>query len=153
VGRPLRVEPVQGLQDLRMERLGRQQQAPGAGEELQADVPAHGGAKLLVEHPQEEPGALLLAGAGERPRHADEVVEVGRVLGEGGQPLLLDGVEVALREMVLRVARDRHGGSERSWKIPDLLSRARWKLTNLDSDTSFRLTGGIWPRRVVGACR
>ena len=112
-GAAVAVELVEGRDDGGVGLVGRQQQRPGALQELQARRPVPALAELLVEHLQEVAGAPLLAVADQGARHADEVVEVRRVLFEAGQPLPLERGVVALRQVVLDVSGDRHRGDGR----------------------------------------
>ena len=88
---------------------GGEEEGAGALQQLAAQVPASALAELLVEHLQQEAGALLLAGAGQGAGHADEVVEIQGVLAHGGQPFSLDRVELPFGEVRLGVSCDRHG--------------------------------------------
>ena len=87
-----------------MELVGRQEDASGLLQEFSADVPAAAFAELVVEHLEEEAGALLLARAGQGARDADEIVDVGRVPTHGGKPFPLESVEIAFRELLLCIS-------------------------------------------------
>jgi hypothetical protein len=109
VGEPLEdrtvgVEALQGGEDGGVELLGREEDRAGALQHFSAQIPAPGLAELVVEHLQQEAGALLLAGAGQGARHADEVVQIQGVLTHGGQPLSLDRIELPFGEVRLRVS-------------------------------------------------
>ncbi len=92
-----------------MEEIGgREEDGADPFEELQADRPALLLFELVVEHPEEEAGALLLARPDQGAGHADEEVEVARVFRELGQPVALDGSEVRFGEVGLDGAGDRH---------------------------------------------
>ena len=104
---------------------GGRRRSPARCEQLQPDRPERRLLELLVEHLEQEAGALLLAGAGEGARHADEVVEVAGLLAQARQPFALDGVEIALGEVGLGRAGDRHGAGEDSRSPVSRKRRAR----------------------------
>jgi hypothetical protein len=98
------VEALQGGEDGGVELLGREEDRAAALQHLAAQVPAPGLAELVVQHLQQEAGALLLSGAGQGAGHADEVVEIQGVLAHGGQPLTFDRLELPFGEVRLRVS-------------------------------------------------
>ncbi len=98
------VQALQSGEDGGMELVGGKEEGAGPLQQLPPDVPASAFAELVVEHFEQEPRAFLLAGAGQGACDADEVIQVGGVLAEGGQPFSLDRVEVPLRKVLLCIS-------------------------------------------------
>src|SRR5204863_2071021 len=117
---------------------GGDEDGAGAFEELQADRPAAALAELIVQKLEQGGRAGLFAGAHECAGNAHEVVEIRRVFLELSQPLAFERVEVALRQLVLCCACDRHRGASRYHEGP-----GAFLLFSLFS----RSGGGRWEKR------
>jgi hypothetical protein len=98
------VQALQGGKDGGVELFGGEEDASGLLQKLSSDVPAPALAELVVQHLEEEAGALLLTGAGQGAGDADEVIQVGWVPAHGGKPFSLDRFKLSLCEVLLYIS-------------------------------------------------